>query len=92
MPSAAGPAQLQVAAPARIVRTAVRIRIRMGESRRARIWSLSQTPSIPSDATAKEYQTAGEAQLLNVLKATGIKVGLLINFGRAKLEFKWSVL
>ena len=41
---------------------------------------------------AKEYQTADEAQLLNVLKATGIKVGLLINFGRAKLEFKRFVL
>ena len=29
-----------------------------------------------------------EAQLLNELKATGIKVGLLINFGRQKAEFK----
>ena len=29
-----------------------------------------------------------EAQLLNELKATGIKVGLLINFGRTKVEFK----
>jgi GxxExxY protein len=38
--------------------------------------------------TAKEYQTADEAQLLNELKATGIKVGLLINFGRSKVEFK----
>jgi GxxExxY protein len=37
---------------------------------------------------AKEYQTADEAQLLNELKATGIKVGLLINFGRNKVEFK----
>jgi GxxExxY protein len=37
---------------------------------------------------AKEYQTADEAQLLNELKATGIKVGLLINFGRTKVEFK----
>ena len=37
---------------------------------------------------AKEYQPADEAQLLNELKATGIKVGLLINFGRAKVEFK----
>lgn len=36
---------------------------------------------------AKEYQKADEAQLLNELKATGIKVGLLINFGRAKVEF-----
>src|SRR3954463_6361905 len=37
---------------------------------------------------AKEYQSADEAQLLNELKATGIRVGLLINFGRTKVEFK----
>ena len=37
---------------------------------------------------AKTYQTADEAQLLNELKATGIHVGLLINFGRDKVEFK----
>ena len=29
-----------------------------------------------------------EAQLLNELKATGVKVGLLINFGRQKADFK----
>jgi GxxExxY protein len=29
-----------------------------------------------------------EAQLMNYLKATNIKVGLLINFGRSKLEWK----
>ncbi len=29
-----------------------------------------------------------EAQLLNYLKATGIKVGLLVNFGKPKLEWK----
>jgi GxxExxY protein len=40
---------------------------------------------------APEYQNADEAQLLNELKATGIKVGLLINFGRAKVEFKRMV-
>lgn len=40
---------------------------------------------------AKEYQKADEAQLLNELKATGIKVGLLINFGRTKVEFKRMV-
>ncbi len=40
---------------------------------------------------APEYQTADEAQLLNELKATGAKVGLLINFGRAKVEFKRMV-
>ena len=37
---------------------------------------------------AKEYQKADEAQLLNELKATGIQVGLLINFGRTKVEFE----
>lgn len=29
-----------------------------------------------------------EAQLMNYLKATGIKVGLLINFGKSKVEWK----
>jgi len=33
-----------------------------------------------------------EAQLLNYLKATGIKVGLLLNFSPNKLEFKKMVL
>jgi len=40
---------------------------------------------------APEYQIADEAQLLKELKATGIKVGLLINFGRFKVEFKRMV-
>lgn len=37
---------------------------------------------------AKEYNPQGEPQLLNELKATGIKVGLLINFGKEKVEFR----
>lgn len=37
---------------------------------------------------ARTYNSEDEAQLLNELKATGIKVGLLINFGRTKVEFK----
>lgn len=37
---------------------------------------------------AAKYNSADEAQLLNELKATGIKVGLLINFGKDKVEFK----
>ncbi len=37
---------------------------------------------------AKEYQPNDEPQLLNELKATGIKVGLLINFGRTRVQFK----
>jgi GxxExxY protein len=37
---------------------------------------------------AKRYNSADEAQLLNELKATGIKVGLLINFGSEKVQFK----
>ena len=40
---------------------------------------------------APEYQTADEAQLLNELKATGFKVGLLINFGLTKVEFRRMV-
>ena len=37
---------------------------------------------------ANRYNPEDEAQLLNELKATGLKVGLLINFGRVKVEFK----
>lgn len=37
---------------------------------------------------AKHYCSEDEAQLLNELKGTGIRVGLLINFGRQKVEFK----
>jgi GxxExxY protein len=40
---------------------------------------------------AKNYNPEDEPQLLNELKATGIKVGLLINFGRTKVEFKRMV-
>ncbi len=35
-----------------------------------------------------QYDKRDEAQLLNELKATGLKVGLLSNFGRAKVEYK----
>jgi len=35
-----------------------------------------------------QYDKRDEAQLLNELKATGLKVGLLINFGRTKVEYK----
>jgi GxxExxY protein len=41
--------------------------------------------------TARNYNSEDEPQLLNELKATGIKVGLLINFGRTKVEFKRMV-
>ena len=37
---------------------------------------------------AKEYVSQDEPQLLNELKATGVKIGLLINFGKSKVEFK----
>jgi len=37
---------------------------------------------------AAEYSPADEAQLLNELKATGVRVGLLLNFGRRKVAFK----
>lgn len=40
---------------------------------------------------AKSYVATHEPQLLNELKATGVKVGLLINFGRTKVEFKRMV-
>lgn len=40
---------------------------------------------------ARDYNPADEAQLLNELKATGIKVGLLINFGRSGVHDKRMV-
>ena len=40
---------------------------------------------------AKQYCSEDEAQLLNELKATKVKVGLLISFGRTKVEFKRMV-
>jgi len=40
---------------------------------------------------SKEYNKADEAQLLNELKATELEVGLLINFGKEKVEFKRMV-
>jgi GxxExxY protein len=36
----------------------------------------------------KEFHSVHEAQLLNYLKATGIKIGYLINFGKSRVEFK----
>ncbi len=38
--------------------------------------------------TEKEYNPIHEAQVLNYLKATGIKVGMLINFGKEKCQWK----
>jgi GxxExxY protein len=49
---------------------------------------------IVGDAVAVEikvnpqYDKRDEAQLLNELKVTGLKVGLLINFGRNRVEYK----
>jgi len=37
---------------------------------------------------APQYEKRDEAQLLNVLKATGLKIGILLNFGRYKVEYK----
>ena len=37
---------------------------------------------------APEYCTADEAQLINKRVSTGVKIGLLINFGRDGVEFK----
>lgn len=41
---------------------------------------------------APEYNRRDEAQVLNELKATGLRVAILLNFGRTKLEFKRLVL
>lgn len=43
---------------------------------------------LKTDAT---YQTIHEAQLLNELCGTGMKLGFLINFGREKVEYKRMV-
>ena len=37
---------------------------------------------------APQYARRDEAQLLNVLKATGLKVGILLNLGRYKVEYR----
>ena len=37
---------------------------------------------------APQYDKRDEAQLLNVLKATELNVGMLLNFGRYKVEYK----
>ena len=41
---------------------------------------------------AAQYNAYDEAQLINELKATRVRVGLLINFGREKVEFKRFIL
>jgi len=40
----------------------------------------------------KEYNPKHEAQLLHYLKATGIRVGILLNFGEKKCEYKRLVM
>ncbi len=40
----------------------------------------------------KQLTTLEEAQLLNYLKATGMPVGLLLNFGTPRLEWKRMIL
>jgi GxxExxY protein len=37
---------------------------------------------------AKALNAEHEAQLINYLRATAIKVGLLVNFGRSRVEWK----
>ena len=41
--------------------------------------------------SSKELHPAHEAQLNNYLKATGIEVGLLINFGSERVDVKRKV-
>jgi GxxExxY protein len=40
---------------------------------------------------AKCYHAPEEAQLLNQLKATGTKIGVLVNFGRERVEYKCMI-
>ncbi|MGO9584986.1 MAG: GxxExxY protein [Limisphaerales bacterium] len=41
--------------------------------------------------TDPAYQSVQEAQLLNELRGTGMKLGYLINFGRERVEYKRMV-
>jgi GxxExxY protein len=41
--------------------------------------------------TDASYQSIHEAQLLNELRGTGIRLGYLVNFGKEKLEYKRMV-
>ena len=41
---------------------------------------------------AKCYNPEDEAQLLNELKATAVKVGMLVNFGRERVQYKRMIL
>lgn len=41
---------------------------------------------------ASQLDPIHDAQLLNYLKATGLRVGLLLNFGRPKLQYRRLVL
>jgi len=41
--------------------------------------------------TDPAYQSVHEAQLLNELRGTGIKLGFLINFGKERVEYKRMV-
>jgi GxxExxY protein len=41
---------------------------------------------------AKCYNPEDEAQLLNELKATSVSVGMLINFGRERVDYKRMIL
>ena len=41
---------------------------------------------------AKCYNREDEAQLLNELKATAVKVGMLVNFGREDVQYKRMIL
>jgi GxxExxY protein len=41
---------------------------------------------------AKRYNPEDEAQLLNELRATAVKVGMLVNFGREQVQYKRMIL
>jgi hypothetical protein len=41
--------------------------------------------------TIAQYPHISDDKFINKLKATGVRVGLLINFGRTKVEFKRMV-
>jgi GxxExxY protein len=47
---------------------------------------------VPELKATQAIDSSHDAQLLNYLRATGLQVGLLLNFSRPKLEYKRMVL
>jgi len=49
-------------------------------------WNVAEVVAVELKVNS-QYDNRDDAQLLNELEATGLKVGLLINFGSTKVEY-----